>query len=223
MRRAIAQLSMFGVALLIGILLVGQLRSQASPIELSSLSAQELSTLIETLEARNEELRSGLSDLRAQVLEYERDAAQGQSSRDVTREDLLRIRAFGGLAPVEGQGVRLQVEGSLDAIAVNDLLYELRNAGAEAIALDDVRVTARSVAVQATDSLAIDGVAFGRSFVIEAVGPQEGLFSAMERPGGIKVQLEQSVEATIVVTEVDSLRLPATERDLAPQVARPVE
>ena len=57
----VAQLSLFGVALLIGALLVGQLRSQARPIELANLSPQELSTLIETLSARNAELRDGLA------------------------------------------------------------------------------------------------------------------------------------------------------------------
>ena len=54
MAARVAQVSLFIVALLIGILLVGQLRSQARPIELSTLSAQELSTLIETLTARYE-------------------------------------------------------------------------------------------------------------------------------------------------------------------------
>lgn len=44
MAARLAQLSLFTVALIIGVLLVGQLRSQARPIELSSLSAQELST-----------------------------------------------------------------------------------------------------------------------------------------------------------------------------------
>ena len=62
----IAQLSMSGVALLIGLLLVGQLRSQARPTEISTLSAQDLSTLIETLSDRNRELRSGLSDVQEQ-------------------------------------------------------------------------------------------------------------------------------------------------------------
>ena len=47
----LAQISLFAVALFIGALLVGQLRSQARPIELSSLSAQELSALIEAKEA----------------------------------------------------------------------------------------------------------------------------------------------------------------------------
>ena len=55
MAARIAQLSLFGVALIIGLLLVGQLRSQAGPIELSNLSAQELSELIEQLQAANVE------------------------------------------------------------------------------------------------------------------------------------------------------------------------
>ena len=70
MRTRIAQLSMSGLALLIGLLLVGQLRSQARPTELSSLSAQDLSTLIETLSDRNRVLRSGVSDVREQLREY---------------------------------------------------------------------------------------------------------------------------------------------------------
>ena len=60
----VAQLSLFAVALVIGTLLVGQLRSQARPIELSNLSAQELSALIETLSSRNVELSDALADLR---------------------------------------------------------------------------------------------------------------------------------------------------------------
>lgn len=222
MGRGAAQLSLFAVALLIGILLIGQLRSQARPTELSSLSAQELSALIETLNARNDELSDGLSGLRAQVRDYEQARDRGQSA-DLTREDLLAIRAFSGTAAVDGQGVRVQVEGSLDAVAVNDLIYELRNAAAEAIAINDVRVTGSSVVVPGTDSLVMDGEPIGTSFVMEAIGSQEGLYTALVRPGGIKSLLEQYVEATIVVTERDSLHLPATERDLAPQIARPVE
>jgi hypothetical protein len=56
----LAQLSLFVVALLIGVLLVGQLRSQAPAADIRQLSAQELSTLIEQLLDRNRELRIGL-------------------------------------------------------------------------------------------------------------------------------------------------------------------
>jgi uncharacterized protein YlxW (UPF0749 family) len=215
----IAQLSLFAVALLIGILLVAQLRSQARPTEISSLPAQELSQLIDTLSERNRELRTGLADLRETLREYRVAGSQGQSALEVSREDLRRITAFGGLAAVDGQGLVLEVEGQLDAIALNDLINELRNAAAEAIAIDDIRITHRSVAVQGPTSLVIDGVEVGTQFTISAIGDPDGLLNAMERPGGIIAQLEQFIQATIVARQSDDILVPATEADIQPTAA----
>ena len=223
MTARLAQLSLFAVALIIGILLVGQLRSQARPIELSSLSAQELSTLVETLSARNVVLSDGLANLREQTREYERAEVLGQSDLEVTEEVLHRYAAFAGLSAVEGQGIVMEIDGSFDPTAVNDLIHELRNAGAEAIAVDDVRITAGSVAVLGAGTIEIDGIPVGRSFSISAIGSPSGLRGNIERPGGILTLLQQAVNAVFVVSERTILTVPATERDLTPQVARPVE
>ncbi|HEX5039709.1 MAG TPA: DUF881 domain-containing protein [Candidatus Limnocylindria bacterium] len=223
MAARIAQASLFVVALVIGILLVGQLRSQARPIELSTLSAQELSTLIEALSARNVELGDNLADLREQIRDYERADVQGRSDLTISEEDLQRISAFGGLEPVEGQGISIRIEGSFDPTAVNDLIYELRNAGAEAIAVDNVRITARSVAVLGTRAIEIDGVEIGPSFTIQAIGSPDGLQSAIERPGGILRLLQQSINAQFTVQQLADLTVPATRRDLTPQAATAVE
>lgn len=223
MRRRVAQVSLFGVALLIGILLVGQLRSQARPTEISSLPAQELSQLVETLAERNRSDSLALSDLRETLREYRVVGSQGQSALDVGQEDLRRITAFGGLAAVEGQGIVLEVQGDLDAIALNDLLNELRNAGAEALAVDEIRITHRSVAVQGATSLLIDGFEIGHSFQLKAIGSPDGLFATIERPGGIIAQLQQFISASIVARQSDQIMLPATSASLVPQVARPVE
>ena len=223
MASRVAQLSLFGVALLIGALLVGQLRSQARPIELANLSPQELSTLIETLSARNTELRDGLADLRDQISDYERAAAEGQSSLAIGQEDLLRVEAFGGLGAVEGQGIVVEGEGSFDPTSVNDIIQELRNAGADAIAIDDIRITARSVAVLGTSAIEIDGVPIGRAFTVTAIGSPGGLTTAMTREGGLLQLLEQSIQARFTIREDRSLVVPATERDLTPTAARPVE
>ena len=219
----IAQLSLFAVALVIGILLVGQLRSQAPAIELSSLSAQELSQLIETLGSRNVELGDALSDLREQIRSYELAQVQGQSTLDLTEAELERIAAFGGLRAVEGQGIILTMAGAFDATAVNDLIYELRGAGADAIAVDDIRVTARSIAVLGAGVIEIDGTALGPTVEIRAIGSPEGLESTLLRPGGLLTLLEQSIDAQFQIEQRTDLELPATRRDLAPQAARPVE
>jgi uncharacterized protein YlxW (UPF0749 family) len=219
----LAQTSLFGVALLIGLLLVGQLRSQARPTEISSLPAQELSQLIETLSDRNRELRTGLADIREQLREYRAAGSRGQSALEVTREDLRRITAFAALAPVQGQGIILEVEGRLDAIALNDLINELRNAGAEAMAVDSIRITHRSVATQGPTALVVDGFEVGERFSLTAIGSPQGLLATMERPGGIISQLEQFISATIVARQSEQITLPATSIPLAPVVSQPVE
>lgn len=218
-----AQLSLFAVAALIGVLLVGQLRSQARPIALSSLSAQELSALVETLSQTNVDLSDALAALREQIRDYERAEAQGQSALQLTGENLSALSAFAGLAPVVGQGILIEMEGAFDETAVNDIVHELRNAGAEGIAIDDIRITASSVAILQNAAIQIDGVALGQRIAIEAMGSPEGLRSAIERPGGIKSLLAQSAAVTLRVSERSNLRLPATQRDLTPTAAQPVE
>ena len=217
------QISLVVVAMLIGVLGVGQLNSQARPTEISSLSAQELSTLIETLTARNRELRTGLADIREQLREYEVSGPQGQSALQVSREDLRRITAFGGLAAVDGQGITMEVDGDLDAIALNDLINELRNAGAEAIAVDEVRITARSVAIEGPRSLQVDGVDIGRRFTLRAIGSPDGLLSAMQRPGGIISQLKLFISATILISQAEAVELPASQVSLLPVTGTPIE
>ena len=223
MKSRVAQATLFAVAMLIGLLGVGQLNSQARPIEISRLSTTELSTLIETLTARNRELRSGLADIREQLRQYEVSGPQGESALQVSREDLRRIIAFGGLTAVDGQGIVMDVDGDLDAIALNDLVNELRNAGAEAIAVDGVRVTARSVAIEGPRAIELDGVEVGAKFTLRAIGSPDGLLGAMERPGGIISQLELFIKATIQIRQAESVRLPASAISLLPVVGKPVE
>jgi len=223
MSSRLAQLSLSLVAVVIGALLVGQLRSQARPIELSSLSAQELSALIETLQAANVDLSDGAANLREQIRDYELAEIQGQSALDLTREDLERISAFGGLRGVEGQGIIIQLEGSYDPIAINDLVQELRNAGAEAISVDGTRVTARSVAQLGTSAIEIDGYPLDGTVEILAIGSPQGLRAALERPGGYLAFLEQYIDARVTITTSQDISVPATQRDLTPTAARAVE
>jgi uncharacterized protein YlxW (UPF0749 family) len=223
MRTPIAQVSLAFIALVIGLALVAQFRSQTRPTELTSLPVAELSARIQTLSDANAQLRAALAEQRGLLTEYQAAGAQGSSALEVSREELRRIRAYSGMAPVEGQGIVVRISGSLDAIAVNDLLNELRNAGAEALAIDDTRITARSVVVQGPSALEIDGAIVPRTFTLRAIGDPDGLVAALLRPGGIVSQLEQFVQASITISEADAIRLPATTTNLAPETAVPVD
>lgn len=224
MRNRVAQLSLFGVALLIGLLLVGQLRSQQRPVELRTLSPQELSGLVQSLSLRNRELQAGLAAQRAQLVGYQDAEAAGISQLELGEEEVIQVNAFAGLGAVRGRGVIIDVEGFLDWIAVNDLLNELRNSRAEAITIDGIRITGRTVAVPGVESaVVIDGTAIGTVFQVRAIGDPEELYAAITGPGGIKNQLEQVAAVTLSLREADAIVVPATDRDLAFSVAQPVE
>ena len=218
MRSGISQISLFVVLGLVGVLLVGQLRSQARPAELSTLSTQELSEVIDRLSSRNADLRTQVADLDQQLRDYNAAAGEGQSV-DLTREQLASVRAFAGLLPVAGEGVVVTLTGSLDAKAVNDIINELRNAGAGAIAIDDVRVTARTVAVMGDRAIEVDGVELGVSVTVRAIGNPDDLYVAMTRSGGLLSQLEQVINVRYSVQEVAEMTLEATRIDLEPQIA----
>ncbi len=223
MRGRLAQLSMFGVAVLIGLLLVGQLRSQQRPVELRTLTPQELSGLVQSLSQRNRELQTALTAQLGQLNSYERTDVEGRSQLELGQQEVLTLNAFAGLGAVQGRGVVINVQGFLDWIAVNDLLNELRNSRAEAIALDGLRITARSVAVQGVDGVMIDGQTIGSSFEVSAIGEPDALTSAITGPGGLKSQLELYAQATLTIHEMASVLVPATQRDLGFTVAQPVE
>ena len=155
-------------------------------------------------------------------LRLEAAASRGETSVGQLEGDLARIRAWAGLQGLEGSGVRLTLSGPLDGAAVEDLLNELRNAGAEALAVGGIRVVTGVVVSGPPGDLRVGEVALATPFTIEALGDREVLTAALTRAGGIVAQLGAiSPDVAIVVTPVERISLPATDRSLTPVHARP--
>ena len=222
MRRSGSQLAITVVAFILGILVVAQLRVQTTTPALAGVSAQDLTVLVGNLNTRNDQLRGEIATLEAQLDELRGNQARGEGSLDELRQDLLEVRAFAGLEPLTGRGVAITVGGAISAQAVQDVVNELRAAGAEAIAIDAVRVVPATVVTGSPGELAVDGVALGDPFEIRAVGAPETLTGSLTRSGGIVAQLSATEEgATITVTPLDRTTLPATSRSLEPRNGRP--
>ncbi len=222
MRRRSSQLALAVVALILGLLVVVQLRTQSSGSQLDALSAQELTVLVANLNARNDQLRTEIAGLDAEANALETTQARGDSGLDQLRADLARVRGWSGLDAVEGMGVRLTVAGPLAGQAVEDILNELRNAGAEAIAVGPVRIVPGSVVAGPPGGLSVEDTPLGDPFEISAIGDAQVLTGTLTRGGGIIAQLAATYpQAVVTVTPVDKMLLPATDRSLQPTLARP--
>jgi uncharacterized protein YlxW (UPF0749 family) len=218
-----SQWTLTAVAALLGLLVVVQLKGQTGGSALESISAQNLTTLVANLNTENDRLRSEISSLQGQLGELRADRAAGVTSVSQVETDLRRIRAWTGLDPVQGRGVQLTINGEIGAAAVDDLLNELRNAGAEAIAIDDVRVIARTTVGGVPGSLDVDGTLLRDPITIRAIGRPDTLVGSLTRVGGIIAQLGiTSPGATLDVQPMDDpMILPATTRSLVPDHAGP--
>jgi uncharacterized protein YlxW (UPF0749 family) len=222
MNRPRSQIALATIALLLGFLVVVQLRAQTAGTGLEAQSSQDLTLLIANLSTRNDTLRSELADLQRQVDTMRAARARGETSIGQLRTDVERIRLWAGLEPATGPGVRITVRGAVPAVGIADLVNELRNVGAEVVAVGDVRLVAQTVVGGPPGALSIDNTALGRPVTITAIGNPPALTGALTRSGGIVAQLQARHEdIDVEVTPIDSMVLPATERTLVPVLGQP--
>lgn len=222
MHRRRSQLAISAVAFVLGLLVVAQLRSQQAAPALAGVSSQDLTVLVANLNTRNDQLRGEIADLEGELAELRGNQARGDTSVDELREDLLRVRAYAGLEPVVGQGIAITVAGPISGQSVEELINELWNAGAEAVAIGDVRLVPGTVVAGPPGGLSIGREALDDPFEVRAVGASQTMTGSLTRLGGIVAQLAATEPlSTLTVTPVDRIRLPATERNLIPRNGTP--
>lgn len=153
-------------------------------------------------------------------LEKERqNATQNNSELEQKEEEITQGNKILGLAEVTGPGVivtltdsKKDINSALDpsSLVVHDLdvlsvINELKNAGAEAISINDQRMIPTSGIICGGNIIDVNNEKVGAPFVIKAIGLPEQL-AALSRPGGylerlkndsIGVELKKSNNITI--------------------------
>jgi uncharacterized protein YlxW (UPF0749 family) len=197
------------VCLVFGALLMIQFRTQGKIAKAQlAESASDQTTIISNLYDANTELRREVAKLAVQQQDYQRSLEQSDLS-DMSSE-LNKLRVFTGLAEVSGQGIELKVSADLRPEYVQDLINELRNAGAEAIAVNSQRVVARSAVTTDRGKVVVDGVILDAPYVFQAIGGSDTLDRALGRKGGMVSYLQNTYpDADITLTKRTQLLLPA--------------
>ncbi len=212
-----SQLAAGALCLLLGLGLVTTVREQDTT-DLSTLRESDLITLLDNTSTRAARLQDEAADLARTRQELRAASGDSRAAREVARERLDVLEILAGTAPATGPGITLTLSGAgADADLLLSTIQELRDAGAEAIALADVRVVASTyVSDGPTDadgssstSVVVDGTEVSAPFTFQAIGDPATLASAMSFPGGVlptlsasggtgEVQQEEVLEITAV-------------------------
>jgi uncharacterized protein YlxW (UPF0749 family) len=220
-RHATRSQVLIGVILaVLGFALVTQLRAAQHSERFASARQEDLVRILDDLTARGERLRTEIQDL-----ERTRERLSGGAGQDAAalaesrrRQDVLRILA--GTVAAAGPGVVVTIKDPEHAVTSDvllDTMQELRDAGAEALQVNDVRLTAASWFSDADDAVVADGATLRAPYVFTAIGDPHTLADAMAIPGGVVDSVSGRSGATTDVVErsrvvVDALRALSTPR-----------
>ncbi len=153
-------------------------------------------------------------------------------------KQLGEARFLAGLTPVQGPGVVVTLNDSQKSLPsmpsgmappniihdsdINQVVNELKAAGAEAIAVNDQRLVATSSVRTAGPTILINFTPTTPPFVVKAIGSPKTLATALNMPGGVASQLKSYDSAMFSVKEARALTLLAYTGTGEPRYAKPI-
>ena len=166
-----------------------------------------------------------VNNLRTQVLKYKERYDDIIEELEYAKNQIIDGNKIIGLSEVKGPGVVIRVEDSkidLSKLDINksmdlsnyivhdmDLLKvvnELKNAGAEAISINEQRIISTTSIICGGNTISINGEKIGSPFVIKAIGSPEALAN-LERPGGCIANLKER-ELVAVLKKDNDITIP---------------
>lgn len=169
-----------------------------------------------------ETLRAEVAKLREENTKLQNAVAANDNASDSLNKSLQEVKLFAALTPVEGPGIAVSLKDSHskgpDELAsmgqiIHDtdvlrVVNELKNAGAEAVSVNNRRVGPMTSFRCVGTTILVDEVKIASPIVIRAVGDQDTLFGAINTPGNILDEIRQTDPKMVTVEPVDSMQLP---------------
>lgn len=175
---------------LLGILISTQIQTQHRLMsDLSMQSTSDLSIMLKNLTDKRWQLSEAIDEAEDNLITYQNDYQNDAELIDRINNELSRLQLINGTAKVHGSGIQITVSSNMLASDLIVILNELWAAGAEAVAVNDYRITATTginyVDAQNKTYLTCDGAIVQDPIKIRAIGNSKILEKSLTMPGGI--------------------------------------
>lgn len=209
---------------LLGFGYVVQVRNTSSSYE--SLSEDELVRVLDETSTQVDKLEQRRNELNRQLTSIQSAADKQKEAEKIAEQNAQTSGILSGRLPAEGKGVTILVtqhDTHVDAATMFTLIEELRNAGAEVISFNSVRIVTSSYVKDTKNGLVVDGNQLSSPYTIKAIGNPSDLQNAIQIAGGVGSRLKVTLNATVSVTQTDSVKIDEVRQPQQYQYARTVE
>ncbi len=197
----------FGKALVFGILCLILTFAITVQLRVSSLSESESSQTkitdklkdeIFRLNDENVKLAEKFQNTTSELDDARNQAAQNDSSSKDTSELIKKYTIVSGKTDVTGQGIIIKYkpsdnEAKADMVKdLRDIVNEIKNAGAEAIEINNQRIIGTTAIEMVKNKIEINDTEVSGNFIIKAIGDSNLMYSGLIRPGGTIENIRES-------------------------------
>jgi len=210
------------LALALGFAIAAQVR-QTDLEGLGNLREDELVRILDNVTQENSRLSGEIRELE-QTRSQLAAGATSEEARAAAQARLDSIQVLSGTVAATGPGIIITVsdpERQVSAALLLDTLQELRDAGAEAVEINGVRVVTSTYFTDLDDGVAVSGQPIRPPYVIRAIGDPPTMAAAMDIPGGVRESVRR-LNADATIDQRDSLDITSLHSPTTPQYARPV-
>lgn len=209
---------------LLGVAAATQIRLTRAGNDFSGQRRDDLVTLLDSLSSANDRARTQLEDLEKTKTQLQSSSRQRAAVVQEAQSRLTVLGILTGTLPATGPGITITIAdpaGSVTAASILDGVEELRDAGAEAIEInDEVRIVASSSFTSGNGEIKIDHTTVRPPYVIDAIGGSHTLSEAVVFPGGLTDTLQRE-GASVSVHEVNVVQVGSLHTIKQPQYAQP--
>ncbi|MGQ4537322.1 DUF881 domain-containing protein [Dermabacteraceae bacterium P7074] len=174
------------LCLLVGLTIAIQVReTRQEPLD--QMSQQDLVRLLDESNRHVGQLQQESRELETTLRELENGQQNSLAARAAAQERLKTLQVLAGEIPAQGPGVRVIVADGGAGVKPQTLLTvleELRNAGAEVVQLNSVRIVASSSITGKPGQIVVDKKTLKAPYEFRVIGPADVIDPALKIPGG---------------------------------------
>ncbi|MGI8792019.1 MAG: DUF881 domain-containing protein [Acidimicrobiales bacterium] len=214
------------LAALVGFLLIGQVQGPRRPAPVLAAETEgDLARILAGLNTEADALQAEIADLKIQLNDLRRSSESDAAAAQAVIDQLRSLQVLAGTVAVTGSGVAVTVADTSKVVgydAMIDIVQELRDAGAEAVAVNGRRVGVASAFSDRAGAIVLDGITLSPPYRVEAIGQPATLDGGLKIPGGAVDAISALKGVRIQVERQAKVTLPALAEPITFRAARPV-
>lgn len=207
-------------------------------VDTTQMNREQLALLYAKALEENSQQQKIIVELQSKQNDLTDGALNEEKMKRTLQTQLDELRIYAGTTAVKGPGIIITLDdtGSVKESPINDsdaslklvhdtdlqtLVNELRGAGAEAIEINDERVTAKTSIRCVGSTIQVNLKTAAAPFVIKAVGKPDTLYGAVNMPSGA-LYYPRAVGIAVTVTKKEEIKIKAASNLVPLEYAKPM-